>query len=114
MVFISFAELSKIELCFFPRAPDPTGRDAVPASKTIFMAKETVSKPKKKKAKIKEGAKLIYLREDISQKDIALKVGVNEKTIKRWIDEGHWDALKTTLLTTKEYELKNLYDVLAL
>ena len=68
----------------------------------------------KKEQQLQELAKLIYLKENLTQKAIAERVGINEKTIKRWIDEGRWESLKTTLLTTKESELKSLYKQLSL
>ena len=71
-----------------------------------------IKKPKRIDPHIKEFARLIYLREDITQKDLSIRVGVNEKTIKRWIDDGKWDAMRKTLLTTKQEQLNMLYDIL--
>lgn len=57
----------------------------------------------------KEWAKLIYLSENLLQKDIATKVGVTEKTIGGWIKDENWEALKSSVIITKEQELRRIY-----
>jgi transcriptional regulator with XRE-family HTH domain len=61
-------------------------------------------------SKLKEWAKQLFTRNDLSQKEIALKVGVSEKTMSQWVTTEHWDAMRKTLLTTKAEILKHLYD----
>jgi len=57
----------------------------------------------------KDWAKLLFLRENISQKEIAAKVQVTEKTIGNWIKKEDWDRLKASVIITKEEELKRIY-----
>jgi DNA-binding XRE family transcriptional regulator len=57
----------------------------------------------------KEIAKVIYLQENATQKDIALRVGVTEKTLGKWIADNKWNELKTSLIATKTNELRRLY-----
>lgn len=61
------------------------------------------------RAQKKEFAKLLYLRESLTQKEIAEKVGITEKTISLWIKKGNWSQLKTSFIITKEEELRRIY-----
>lgn len=60
----------------------------------------------------KEYAKVLYLKENLTQKEIASKVKVSEKTIGRWAKLSKWEELKTTHIITKEEELRRLYIML--
>lgn len=64
------------------------------------------------KTQAKEYAKTLFVKEDLHQKIIAERVGVTEKTIGKWITDGGWKKLKTSLLTTKDNQIANLYDQL--
>lgn len=57
----------------------------------------------------KEWAKLLFLRENLTQKAIAEKVGVTQKTIGSWIDKGNWNKLKNSIILTKSEELSRLH-----
>ncbi|GEP52370.1 hypothetical protein FNO01nite_30420 [Flavobacterium noncentrifugens] len=59
-----------------------------------------------------EFAKSLYLSGGITQKEIAERISVTEKTLTKWIKEGKWDTLKKSLLTTKQNQLTFLYDQL--
>jgi hypothetical protein len=66
------------------------------------------------KEKEKEFAKIIYLADKgIKNKDLALRVGVSEKTVGKWIVEGGWEALQTSLITTRQGLLMDLHNQLA-
>lgn len=65
-----------------------------------------------KKAQEKEYAKALYLAGGLTQKEIAERVSVTEKTLAKWIKEGKWESLKKSLLTTKNNQLSFLYDQL--
>ncbi len=73
------------------------------------MAKEVLSSTQKK-----EWAKVLFLNSNMTQKDIALKVGISQNSISKWVDKEKWDILKTTLTTTAENELRSLYKQLGL
>lgn len=68
-----------------------------------------------KKNEQKEYAKFLYTEKNLTQKEIAEKADVTEKTIIKWIGEndGEWKKLKKSLLTTKPQQIKMLYDQLA-
>lgn len=56
----------------------------------------------------KEWAKLLFTREHLTQKEIAIKVGVTEKTVSKWKQKENWDALKANLITTQETEYRRI------
>lgn len=56
-----------------------------------------------------EWAKTLYLLENFTQKEIAEKVGVTEKTMSKWVNEGQWSQLKSSVIITKSEELKRIY-----
>lgn len=60
----------------------------------------------------KEFAKSLYIGGGLTQKEIAERVFVTEKTIASWIKKEKWDSLKKSLLTTKQNQLAFLYDQL--
>jgi len=60
-----------------------------------------------------ELAKLIYLTEDITQKELAERVGVTEKTVGKWIEEEGWAKLKRNIPLTRDELLSSWYDELA-
>ena len=60
----------------------------------------------------KEFAKSLYIGGGLTQKDIAERVSVTEKTLASWIKKEKWDSLKKSLLTTKQNQLAFLYDQL--
>ena len=62
----------------------------------------------------KEWAKSLFIGGDLTQKEIALKVGVAEKTMSKWASENGWEKLRKSLLTTKAEQLRMLYDQLQL
>lgn len=65
-----------------------------------------------KKVQEKEYARVLFISENLSQKEIAERVGVQEKTLGKWIEEGEWKKLKRSLLNTRHNQLNMLYDQL--
>ncbi|AZI53895.1 helix-turn-helix domain-containing protein [Epilithonimonas vandammei] len=58
-------------------------------------------------------AETIYLSDDtLTQKDVAERVGITEKTLGKWITKFGWDKKRTSLLVTKKNQLVNLYNQL--
>ena len=57
----------------------------------------------------KQLAQDLYLNTDYSQKQIALAVGVAEKTLSEWARKGQWKELRGALTLTPERVLRNLY-----
>jgi transcriptional regulator with XRE-family HTH domain len=56
-----------------------------------------------------EYAKVLFLRENLTQEEIADKVGVSRQTINRWVQKGNWEQLKASLTVTRDEQLERLY-----
>lgn len=58
----------------------------------------------------KDYAKQLYLNDSsITQAEIAARVGVSKVTINKWIKDGKWEELQTSLLVEKDLQLARLY-----
>lgn len=66
-------------------------------------------KTKQEKGQKKEWAKLLYIRENLTQKEIAQKVGSSAVTINKWVKQERWDDLRRSMLVTRETQLNRLY-----
>lgn len=64
------------------------------------------------KAQEREYAKILYVSERITFKEIAERTGVTEKTIGKWAIADNWDKLRKSLLTTKQSQLVHWYNQL--
>ena len=60
----------------------------------------------------KQYAYLLFTRESLTQKEIAARVHVTEKTVGAWKDEGKWERLSASLMMTREAQINMLYDQL--
>jgi len=65
------------------------------------------STTKDKRLQLKEYAKLLFVKEKLTQKEIAAKVGVSEVTISKWVKDGKWDQLRSTISVTREERLRS-------
>jgi transcriptional regulator with XRE-family HTH domain len=59
-----------------------------------------------------EFAKLLFVRERLTQKEVAERVGVSEQTMSKWVRTNGWERLRRSLLTTKQEQIAMLYDQL--
>lgn len=57
----------------------------------------------------KEWAKLLFLRENLTQKEIAERTGATPATISKWVNSEKWEELKVSVTLTREEQLKHLY-----
>ena len=57
----------------------------------------------------KEWAKTLYLKENLTQQEIADRVGVSRVSVNRWIADGKWEEQKVGLTLTREEQVANLY-----
>lgn len=56
----------------------------------------------------KEWARLLYLRENLTQQEIADKVGVSRRTVVSWASAGKWEEMKAGLTMTREQQIVNI------
>jgi len=57
---------------------------------------------KAKLQQLRDYAKLLYTKERITQKEIAVRIGVSEVTVSRWATKDNWEGLKLNLSVTRE------------
>jgi transcriptional regulator with XRE-family HTH domain len=60
----------------------------------------------------KEWAYLLFVKEEMTQKEIAGKVGVSEQTISKWVTVGEWDTMRVNILQSKKEQLMRYYRML--
>lgn len=57
----------------------------------------------------KEWAKTLFLKENLTQQEIADRVGVTRVTVNSWINKEKWELQKTGITLTREQQVANLY-----
>ena len=57
----------------------------------------------------RDHAKLLFIHEQLNQKEIAARIKVSEVTISKWANADNWENYKVSITITKEEQLKNLY-----
>lgn len=60
----------------------------------------------------KEWAETLFTKDELTQKEIAIKVGVSEKTVSGWVnaDNEAWKRKKRSILVTKEEQIRRIYE----
>lgn len=61
------------------------------------------------KTEQREHARLLYVNERITLKEVSERVKVTEKTVGKWCKEDGWDELRKSLLTTRQTQLARWY-----
>jgi transcriptional regulator with XRE-family HTH domain len=64
------------------------------------------------KAQEKEFARMLFVNEKLSQKEIAQRVDVSERTLSKWAKDGKWEQMRKSMLVTKDHNLFLLYEQL--
>jgi DNA-binding transcriptional regulator LsrR (DeoR family) len=77
--------------------------------KSYISEKEKMGRKKNEIQQIKDHAKILFLHENLTQKEIAGRVHISEVSLSRWINEERWESLKVSITITREEQLKNLY-----
>jgi transcriptional regulator with XRE-family HTH domain len=57
----------------------------------------------------KEWARTLYLRENLTQQEIADRVGVSRVTVSNWCRGGKWEQQKVGLTLTRREQVQSLY-----
>ena len=60
----------------------------------------------------REHARLLYVNERITLKEVPERVNVTEKTIGKWCKEDNWDDLRKSLLSTRQAQITRWYKML--
>ncbi len=60
----------------------------------------------------KQQAENLFLNTEQSQKEIAQHLGIDPKTLYRWIKEGHWQQLKSATRRMPSVLVENIYEQL--
>lgn len=58
-------------------------------------------------------AKRYYVNDGMSQKEIAERLNLSEKTVGTWVKKDNWEKEKTSLLVTKDKQISDLYNQLS-
>lgn len=57
----------------------------------------------------REWARTLYLKENLTQQEIAERVGVSRVSISNWARSGKWEEQRTALTLTREEQVHALY-----
>lgn len=60
-------------------------------------------------AQKKEYAGILYLKENLTQQEIAEKVGISRQTLSKWIKAEKWEERKVGVTLTREEQIGNLH-----
>lgn len=60
-------------------------------------------------AQKKEWAKTLYMRENLTQQEIADRVGCSRVTVSNWVRAGKWEEQKAGITLTRREQVANLY-----
>jgi len=58
----------------------------------------------------KDYAYILFTKEGLTQKEIASKVKVTEKTVGGWVRDNGWKKISASLMMTREAQINMLYD----
>lgn len=64
-------------------------------------------------AQKKDFAKSLFLHENLTQEEIALRTGVSRRSVGRWMEAEDWKGLKVSVTITREQQIGHLYRQLA-
>lgn len=73
------------------------------------MAAQSKPKTKEQLEQLKGLAYELFMNTDKTQKEIADRVGVSEKTMCKWVEEGKWAELKALEKVSKGATIRNIH-----
>lgn len=57
-------------------------------------------------------AKLLFTKEKLTQKEIALRIDISQNTVSKWANDGNWEAAQKSIMLTREDQLRQMMDEL--
>ncbi len=57
----------------------------------------------------KDYARMLYLKDNLSQAEIASRVGTSAQTITKWKADGNWESLKANFVISRQETLSRTY-----
>lgn len=57
----------------------------------------------------KDYARMLYLKDNLSQAEIAERVGTSAQTITKWKTDGNWESLKANFVISRQETLSRTY-----
>lgn len=54
-------------------------------------------------------ARTLYIKENLTQQEIADRVGVSRQSLSRWIKDDKWEEMKASLTLTREQQIASLH-----
>ncbi|HEY3391022.1 MAG TPA: DUF1804 family protein [Prolixibacteraceae bacterium] len=57
----------------------------------------------------KDYARMLFLKDNLSQAEIAERVGTSPQTVTKWKAEGKWDSLKANFVISRQETLSRTY-----
>ena len=57
----------------------------------------------------KDYARMLFLKDNLSQAEIAARVGTSAQTITKWKTDGNWDSLKANFVISRQETLSRTY-----
>jgi transcriptional regulator with XRE-family HTH domain len=67
---------------------------------------------KSENEKSKGYAKILFVKDKLTQKEIAVKTGKTEATISKWVTAGNWEKERKNFLLTRQEQMSYLLDEL--
>ena len=66
------------------------------------MAESKKKRTKQEMEALYDYAKMLFIYDKLSQKDISKKIDVSEPTISKWVKEGNWDDYRKAISVTRD------------
>jgi transcriptional regulator with XRE-family HTH domain len=74
------------------------------------MAKKRLTKAELQEKK--DYAKILFIREKLTQKEIANRLEISENTISKWVAEGDWERHRKSTMLTREEQISTMLNEL--